>query len=110
MPDSRRDHYRVVYPFAERPTFEMGWSAFEVVECSERGIRYDVGDRRAPAVGSQVAGRLVFRSGGILDLVGDVVRLQDGLVALLLQPPGIPFAVVMHEQRYLRGRGYQVTE
>jgi hypothetical protein len=110
MPDSRRDHYRVTYPFAERPSLEVGWTALEVVECSERGLRYDVGERHRPAIGSEVAGRLVFRSGGVLDVVGQVVRIQNGLVAVVLQPPGIPFAIVIHEQRYLRGRGYQVTE
>ena len=110
MPESRRNHYRVTYPFAERPALESGRSSFEVVECSENGLRYDVGERRSPSVGARVSGRLVFRSGDAVDVSGEVVRLQDGLVALALQPPGIPFSVVIHEQRYLRGRGYQVTE
>ena len=110
MPDSRRNHYRVTYPFAERPALDLGWTSFEVLECSETGLRYEVGERRSPKIGSQIAGRLVFRSGETLDVVGDVVRLQDGFVALVLQPPGIPFAIVMHEQRYLRGKGYQVMD
>jgi hypothetical protein len=110
MPNSRRDHYRVMYPFAERPTLEIGRAAFEIIECSERGLRYDVGERRSPTLGTPVAGRIAFRSGEMLDVVGEVVRLQDGLVAVVLQPPGISFATVMHEQRYLRGKGYQVTD
>lgn len=110
MPDSRRNHYRVMYPIAERPAFEAERLSFEVLECSENGLRFDMGERRSPTVGSQVAGRLVFRSGEAVAVVGEVVRLQDGLVALALQPPGIPFGVVMREQRYLRGKGYQVTE
>jgi hypothetical protein len=110
MPDSRRNHYRVIYPFAERPSIELGRISFEVVECSEHGLRYELGERRAPTVGSQVAGRLVFRSGETLDVVGDVLRLQGDFVALALQPPGISFALVIREQRYLRGKGYQVTD
>ena len=110
MPDSRRNHYRVNYPFAERPALEIGRASFEVVECSENGLRYAVGERRSPSVGTEISGRLLFRSGEAVDVTGDVVRLKDGLVALALQPPGIPFSVVIHEQRYLRGRGYQVTE
>jgi hypothetical protein len=110
MPDSRRNHYRVIYPFAERPALESGRSSFEVVECSENGLRFDVGERRSPSIGTQVSGRLVFRSGEAVHVTGEVVRLQEGLVALALQPPGIPFSVVIHEQRYLRGKGYQVTE
>jgi hypothetical protein len=84
--------------------------SFEVVECSERGLRYEVGERRPPAVGSRIGGRLVFRSGETLDVTGDVVRLQDGLIAVALHSPGIPFALVMREQRYLRGKGYQIVE
>jgi hypothetical protein len=110
MPDSRRNHYRVTYPFAERPALETGRASFEVVECSESGLRFELGERRAPSVGSQVAGKVVFRSGGTVDVVGEVVRLQAGLVALVLGAPGIPYAVVMREQRYLRGRGYRVTD
>lgn len=110
MPDSRRNHYRVNYPLAERPSLDIGWTSFDVVECSEAGLRYELGERRPPAIGSQIGGRLAFRSGEEIALVGDVVRIQDGFVALVLQPPGIPFAVVMHEQRYLRRKGYQVTE
>ena len=110
MPDSRRNHYRVIYPFAERPAFRVGWSSFEVVECSESGLRYEVGEHRSPMMKAEVAGRIVFRSGESIDVVGDVVRLQDGFVALTLRPPGIPFALVIREQRYLRGKGFQVTE
>ena len=110
MPDSRRDHYRVMYPFAERPALEIGRTSYEVVECSERGLRYDVGERRTPSTGSQVTGRLIFRNGESIDVAGEVARLQQGLVAIVLHRPGIPFAVVMREQRYLRGKGYQVTD
>lgn len=110
MPDSGRNHYRITYPFAERPSLAVGWSSFRVVECSETGLRFELGERRSPAVGAQISGRLEFRSGQVIDVVGDVVRLQRGLVALTLQRPGIPYAIVMHEQRYLRGKGYQVTD
>lgn len=110
MPHSRRNHYRVTYPFAERPTFQIGWTSFEVVECSESGLRYDLGERHCPTIGSQVAGRVVFRSGETIDVTGDVVRLQDGFVALVLQAPAIPFGLVIREQRYLRGKGYQVAD
>ena len=110
MPDSRRNHYRVTYPFAERPSLEIGRTSFEVVECSEQGLRYVLGERHSPTMGSQVAGRLVFRSGEVIDVAGDVVRLQDGSVALVLEAPGIPFALVIREQRYLRGKGYRVAD
>jgi len=110
MPESRRNHYRVTYPFAERPSLSIGWTSFQIVECSESGLRYELAERRSPAMGAQVAGRVEFRSGETIDIVGEVVRLQDGFVALELRTPGIPFGIVIREQRYLRGKGYQVTE
>jgi hypothetical protein len=100
----------VIYPIAERPSLEIGRTSFEVVECSERGLRYDVGERRVPAVGSEISARLVFRSGEVVTIVGEVIRIQDPLVAIVLEPPGIAFSVVIREQRYLRGKGYRVTD
>ncbi len=106
MPDfSRRQLYRVVYPLSERPTFEVGRFVYEVVDCSERGLRYEVRDRRMPAVGSALAGRISFRRGDEIEVTGEVIRAHDGMVVLELDP-AIPFADIMAEQRYLRMRGY----
>ncbi len=110
MPEfSRRQLYRVVYPLSERPTFEVGRFVFEVVDCSERGLRYEVKDRRMPVVGSQIAGRIAFRRGDEIAVTGEVIRARDGTVVLELDPP-IPFADIMAEQRYLRTRGYLSRE
>jgi hypothetical protein len=110
MPDSRRNHYRIAFPLAERPSLVVERLTFDVVECSETGLRFDVGDRRSPEMGSRLMGQILFRSGESLDVGGDVVRLKDGSVALALQPPGIPFALIIRQQRYLRGKGYQLTD
>ena len=106
---SRRQLYRIVYPLSERPTFEVGRFVFEVVDCSERGLRYEVKDRRVPAVGTELAGRLSFRRGDDIDVAGEVIRAREGIVVLALDPP-IPFADIMAEQRYLRMRGYLPRE
>lgn len=106
---SRRQLYRVVYPLSERPTFEVGRFVFEVVDCSERGLRYEVKDRRMPAVGSELAGRISFRRGDEIEVTGEVIRAREGMVVLELDPP-IPFAEIMAEQRYLRGRGYMAKD
>ena len=102
---SRRQLYRVVYPLSERPTFEVGRFVYEVVDCSERGLRYEVRDRRMPTVGSALAGRISFRRGDEIEVTGAVIRARDGMVVLELDP-AIPFADIMAEQRYLRMRGY----
>jgi hypothetical protein len=106
---SRRAVYRIVYPLAERPTFETGRFLFEVIDCSENGIRYEVRDRRIPAVGTELGGKLVFRRGEEVEIQGLVLRAQSGVVVLSLDPP-LPFAEVLAEQRYLRSKGYVLKE
>jgi len=91
---SRRELYRIVYPIHERPAFEIGRFVYEVIDCSERGIRYDVKDRRVPALGTPLGGTLQFRRGGGVEL----------------DAPGISFSDILAEQRYLRARGYTLRD
>ncbi|MGH7620506.1 MAG: PilZ domain-containing protein [Gemmatimonadaceae bacterium] len=107
---SRRALYRIVYPMDERPNFEIGRFVYEVIDCSERGIRYHVKDRRVPAVGTPLGGVLQFRRGGEIEITGEVIRTRAGTVALALDLPGIPFSDILGEQRYLRARGYTLRD
>jgi hypothetical protein len=107
---SRRELYRIVYPIHERPAFEIGRFVYEVIDCSERGIRYDVKDRRVPALGTPLGGTLQFRRGGGVEVTGEVIRTRAGTVALALDAPGISFSDILAEQRYLRARGYTLRD
>ncbi|HEY4130792.1 MAG TPA: PilZ domain-containing protein [Gemmatimonadaceae bacterium] len=109
MTDSRRSHYRVVYPIEERPTFNVGRFFHEVVDLSEKGLRYEVKDRRVPTVGSKVAGTLAFKRGGDLAITGEVIRSRGGLVVIVLDKP-LEFAEVLAEQKYLRTKGYTLLD
>jgi hypothetical protein len=110
LPPSRRALYRVTYPIAERPAVEIGRAVHDVIDCSEQGLRYEVRDRRVPKVGSTVSGTIRFRYGESIEIVGEVIRTRAGLVALSLENPGIPFAHILAEQRYLRGKGYTLRD
>ncbi len=111
MPSSsRRALYRIVYPVVERPAFELGRNVYEVLDCSERGLRYEVKDRRVPPLGTPIAGTLQFRRGGSVDVTGSVVRTWAGTVAVALDPPGVPFLDILAEQRFLRARGYVLKD
>jgi hypothetical protein len=107
---SRRALYRIVYPLHERPAFEMGRFVYEVIDCSERGIRYSVRDRRVPVLGTPLGGIVQFRRGGIVEITGEVIRTRGATVALALDAPGIPFSDILAEQRYLRARGYTLRD
>jgi len=106
---SRRALYRVVYPLTERPTFEVGRSLHDVVDCSERGIRYELNHQRIPAVGSHCEGILHFRRGDSVPVEGEILRVLRGVVVLALNPP-LAFAQVMAEQRYLRSKGFLLRD
>lgn len=106
---SRREVYRILYPLIERPTFEVGRHIYEVLDISEKGLRYEVRDRRVPTIGTEVGGRVQFRRGEELEVTGEVIRARDGIVVLALSPP-LPFAEILAEQRFLRSRGYQLKD
>lgn len=107
---SRRELYRVIYPVAERPAFDMGGFIHEVVDCSEVGLRYEVLDRRIPQVGAQLGGIIKWKRGGNTEVTGEVLRARAGLVVLILDPPGIRFSDILLEQRYLRGKGFTLKD
>lgn len=99
-----RAHYRLAYPTRERPRFLLDDAGLEVVDCSERGLRFRAPDGPAPDPGTTVHGTLVFRRSGTVDVEGAVVRIQDGEVAVHLTEPGVPFSLIWAEQRWLRSR------
>ena len=109
MTESRRALYRVVYPLVERPTLEIGRHVFEVVDCSERGLAYEIRMGRPPVVDTELEGIVQFRRGAEVEITGKVIRSRGGHVVLALDPP-LPFAEILAEQRYLRAKGYSLTE
>jgi hypothetical protein len=107
---SRRAHFRIIYPLIERPSFELGRFVHEVIDISELGLRYEIRDRRMPTIGTQVGGTVVFRRGESIAVTGQVLRCSEGMVVLILDPPGITFSGILGEQRYLRSKGYTLRE
>jgi hypothetical protein len=109
MPESRRELYRIVYPLAERPVFEAGRFLLEVIDVSEKGMRFEMGPRRLPEVGTELGGTIQFRSGDAVEVQGEVIRAREGVVVLALDPP-LPYSQILAEQRYLRGKGYTLRD
>jgi hypothetical protein len=95
---------------AERPLFEIGRKTYEVPQCSELGLRYEVPDHRYPALGGEVGGVILFRRGARVEVAGEVTRAHDGEVVLFLRLRGIPFSEMLLEQQYLRSKGYTLVD
>lgn len=98
---NRREHYRISYPDNERPRFVYGAAISEVIECSERGIRFRTAGMR-PAEGVRISGRVAMRHGKEVRVSGVVVWSDDHIIALYLDRAPIPFLLMMREQLYLR--------
>ncbi len=99
-----RAHYRLAYPVMERPRLLLDDAGVEVVDCSEKGLRFRTADRPMPELGARVQGTLVFRLGETEAVEGVVVRFQAGEVAVLLTGRGVPFSRIWEVQRRLRSR------
>ena len=97
-----RQYYRLSFPLQERPHFQVGNVAMPIIECSERGFRYEPAAPHAPEVGDEISGRIKFRRGTEVAVAGTITRRQDATLVLVLDSPGVPFAVLMAEQRHLR--------
>ncbi len=98
-----REHYRVAYPSTLRPKLLVQGHTFDVVDISERGIRFRLEKADEPAPGVEVQGTVRFRRGDTITVRGVVLRVVQGEVAAKLEE-GVPLRVIMEEQRYLLDR------
>jgi len=98
-----REHYRVAYPTALRPKLLVQGHTFDVVDISERGIRFRLGKAEEPAPGFELLGAVRFRRGETITVRGVVLRVVQGEVAVKLEE-GVPLRVIMEEQRFLLDR------
>ncbi|HXW96661.1 MAG TPA: PilZ domain-containing protein [Gemmatimonadales bacterium] len=98
-----REHYRVAYPTALRPKLLVQGVSFDVVDISERGIRFRLGQAERPEPGFELEGVVRFKRGETVNIRGTVLRVVDGEVASWLEE-AIPLRVIMEEQRYLLDR------
>lgn len=85
----------------ERARFTFGTSISEVLECSERGLRFRTAGPELPP-GTRVNGRVAMRHGKEIRISGTVMRSSTEEIALSLDRGPIPFLAVMREQLYLR--------
>lgn len=102
----QRKVFRIKYPEADRPRLNTAGGSFEIIDCSESGLRYQLGGAAAPAVSKTVQGKLTFGCGECTEVAGYVLRVQDDLVAVRFAK-SIPAVMMLREQRWLRDRAAQ---
>ena len=97
-----RAFYRVLYPRSLRPILLIGAERFSVVDASELGLRF-IAIGLGPSLGAAIIGRLALPETPPMEIEGIVVRRDDRYVALALAP-GIPYRVILDQQRLLHQR------
>jgi len=96
-----REYYRIPYPLSARPELFIAGQAYPVIDLSEGGLRYHLGEAPEPDLNSTVKGVIKFKRGEAAGVRGRVIRVQDSHVALALEV-SLPFKIILDEQRYLR--------
>lgn len=105
--ENRRHHYRIVFPPEIRPRLLLdgpspAHSVLEVLECSERGLRFAPPVQWQYPPGAQLSGRLMFARGAEAHVAGTVQRIEPSAIVLLLNRRGIPLGTILDEQRHVR--------
>lgn len=100
--DASRDSYRVTYPMRERPVLVLQDDEWPILDISETGIRYEAATGDLPEVGDEIYGEVRFQRGDRTLIAGEVLRVEDRKIAMRLEPPGVPFRILLEEQQFLR--------
>ena len=95
----RRRFFRLEYPSNDRPLLKIGKNTFEVVDISERGIRFL--NERNVQFSDWVRGIVIFRDGVTMDFEGKIVWELGGALGVHIIITPIPAERILQEQRYL---------
>ncbi len=101
--DFNRAYYRLVYPIALRPGFRVEGRVYPVVDLSEQGARLLFAEPPYPELGADLAGVIGLPGGESIAAEGNVVRVDAPFVSLSLSR-GVPFGVMLEQQRFLQHR------
>ena len=86
----KRKYFRVHYPPGDRPKLVLVGNEFEVIDLSERGMRF--------YLGTKIHGVITFHNGESVPIEGKIIRIQNGEVAVHLSQC-IPSDRIIEEQK-----------
>ncbi len=99
-----RSYYRIQYPVADRPRLLIDGVGHEVLDCSESGVRFRCVPGQPARYGQEIRGVVQFRRGTEIRVEGQIVRIDGEFAALHFTSVGIPFGIILAEQRDLLRR------
>lgn len=96
----RRTHFRIQYPYKERPPIRVGSRKYALVDICERGFRYVAEDQSIFKVNDRIFGAISFSDGEQALVWGVIARIR-GHEVIVVDAEGISFSRALKEQRFL---------
>ena len=93
----KRKFIRLAYPPVRRPTLKVQEHELEVLNISEQGV--EILNQKQIKLSKNVAGKVVFRSGSSIELIGKIVWQHENELGLFVTQ--IPRSVILEEIRAL---------
>ena len=98
-----RQYHRIRYPLSYRPQVRIKGEDCnnDVVELSERGVRFIYKGTRQLSKGLEMQVNIIFYDGESFQFTGEILRVEKKDVILHFSVD-LPITRIMKEQRYLR--------
>jgi len=101
-PNQKRGHYRLEYPVSDRPSVLINGVQYEVIDVSEKGLKFKCNNTITPDKDAPFKGTVFFKDKKNFDVAGSILRFDaenDYCVVILTK--GIPLAKMIEEQLIL---------
>ncbi len=101
--ENKREHYRIRYPLACRPILKIGYAKYEVMDISEKGVKFNFSAYRMAPPGTQINAYITFHDGRSLKIEGELIRVNRNFATAILKlKESIPWKRILNEQRFLK--------
>ena len=94
----KRNNFRIHYPHAMRPTLSIDHVVHQVLDLSEKGIKFALGERYRPQIKDSIVGTLKFANRRSIPIAGTVLRLSATYCVARLTL-GVPLQMIQDEER-----------
>ena len=95
-----RDYFRVEFPKTYYPVIHLEDGKYDVMDVSEGGVRFKINKGKDFRIREDLTAIIQFPDGDIYDCSGQVVRINEQAVSLVLSSP-LPLKKIRAEHIYL---------
>lgn len=95
----KRRYFRIEYPASIRPILKIRKHEFEVVDISEKGVRFSA--EKEIKFGRWVTGNITFYDGQAIGIEGKIAWKRGESIGMFLTVKSIPYPKILSEQRHL---------